>query len=240
MSRLSSGWITIGQDNLQGYDSHCGTGSDDSGWIDWYNHTSTNRPILRVDYTAAISSSAISGGSTNICYNTSPGTFTATGSGCTGTYSYLWYKNGASTGVTTQTYNPGTLTGNTTVYCAVTCCGTINTPTKSINIYPTFIPTLSGTTSICAGTSANLKFNVQGSTGPYSLTYLPSGGSNTVINGLSNGSTFSVSPTTTTNYSIVSVSDVNGCTSNGNLVVNPDGILGLTTWSFTNGGSGFE
>jgi len=240
LSRLSSGWITIGQDNLQGYDSHCGTGSDDSGWIDWYNHTSTNRPILRVDYTAAISSSAISGGSTNICYNTSPGTFTATGSGCTGTYSYLWYKNGASTGVTTQTYNPGTLTGNTTVYCAVTCCGTINTPTKSINIYPTFIPTLSGTTSICAGTSANLKFNVQGSTGPYSLTYLPSGGSNTVINGLSNGSTFSVSPTTTTNYSIVSVSDVNGCTSNGNLVVNPDGILGLTTWSFTNGGSGWS
>jgi hypothetical protein len=30
----------------------------------------------------------------------------ANGGGGTGTYTYLWYKDGVSTGVTTQTYDP--------------------------------------------------------------------------------------------------------------------------------------
>jgi hypothetical protein len=51
----------------------------------------------------------ISPGSSSICYNTSPGTFTATGHGGSG-YTYLWYKDGGSTAITTQTYDPGVLT----------------------------------------------------------------------------------------------------------------------------------
>ena len=66
----------------------------------------------------------LSGGASNACYNTSPGVFTATGSGGSGTYTYLWYLGGVSTGITTQTYDPGNLTLSTNVYCAVTSCGT--------------------------------------------------------------------------------------------------------------------
>ena len=36
-------------------------------------------------------SANISGGNSPICYNTSPGTFTATGSGGPNLYSYQWY-----------------------------------------------------------------------------------------------------------------------------------------------------
>ncbi|HNW70988.1 MAG TPA: HYR domain-containing protein, partial [Bacteroidales bacterium] len=79
---------------------------------------------------------SISGGTSPICYNSSPGTFTATGSGGTGSYTYLWYQNGVSTGVTTQTYNPGNLTTTpNTYYCEVSSvpCGTVTTSTTQID-----------------------------------------------------------------------------------------------------------
>ena len=51
----------------------------------------------------------ISGGSSPICYNTNPGTFTATGSGGTGAYTYQWYTSPSNiiSGATSSTYNPG-------------------------------------------------------------------------------------------------------------------------------------
>jgi hypothetical protein len=78
----------------------------------------------------------ISPGNSTICYNTAPGTYTATGGGGAGSYTYLWYLNGTSTGTTTQTYAPGSLTANTTVYCAVssTGYGTKNTSTVTITV----------------------------------------------------------------------------------------------------------
>ncbi len=83
----------------------------------------------------------ITGGSSLICFNTSPGTFTAVGGGESGTYTYLWYKNDIPTGITTQTYNPGNLTANTTIYCAISSgtCGPLNTPKVGITVvaYPT-------------------------------------------------------------------------------------------------------
>ena len=99
----------------------------------------------------------ISGGTTPTCYNTSPGTLTATGTGGTGTYSYLWYKDDISTGITTSTYDPGNLTSNTNIYCAVTSgsCGTVNTSTKAITLDPVTVGGVltGGTTAICYGYS---------------------------------------------------------------------------------------
>lgn len=67
---------------------------------------------------------SITGGQSIIDFNTSPGTFTV--SADTGSnFSYLWYKDNISTGITTQTYAPGSLTETATIHCKVTCneCG---------------------------------------------------------------------------------------------------------------------
>ena len=100
-----------------------------------YNNSEYSNGCVSVTITVYnVLTAGISGGTSPICYNTSPGTFTATGNGGTGSYSYLWYKNGISTGVTTQTYAPENLTDTSAFYCAVTSgsCGTINTDTTTI------------------------------------------------------------------------------------------------------------
>ncbi|MBK7132277.1 MAG: VCBS repeat-containing protein [Bacteroidales bacterium] len=118
---------------------------------------------------------SISGGSSPICYNTSPGTFTATASGGTGSYSYLWYKNGVSTGVTTQNYSPGILPSSSTFYCAITSgsCGTVATSTTSITVHPPFSASISGGTSpICYNTSpGTFTATANGGTGSFSYAW---------------------------------------------------------------------
>ena len=117
-----------------------------------------------------------------------------------------------------------------------------NATTKSMySLSSTFTspPILSGTTVIAPGDSAILTFNVGNTAGPFTLKYLPSGGDTVVLSGLNNGSTFKVSPTVTTSYMIVSVTDSDDSVSDGNLIVNPSGDAGLTVWTFTSAGSGW-
>jgi len=119
-------------------------------------------------------SASIAGGSTPICYNTAPGMLTATGSGGTGSYTYLWYKNGTTTGVTTQTYTPGNLMASSTFYCAITSgsCGTVNTSTTSITVYNNLLASISGGTSpICYNNAPGI-LTATGSGGTGSYTYL--------------------------------------------------------------------
>ncbi len=63
---------------------------------------------------------------------------------------------------------------------------------------------LSGDATICEGGSSDLVFNFTAGTGPYEVV-INDGANDTVIPNLSDGSTFTVNPTTTTTYSIVSV-----------------------------------
>ena len=81
----------------------------------------------------------LSGFSTPICSATDPGTFTANASGGSGgSYTYLWYQNGSSTGVTTSHYDAGILTSNTDIYCAVSTGSgcTTNSGTTTIVVDP--------------------------------------------------------------------------------------------------------
>ena len=64
---------------------------------------------------------------------------------------------------------------------------------------------LSGSTSICSGTTANLSLSTTG-TGPITVTL----NNGTVFNTVSGTTTFSVTPTTNTTYSIASVTDSHG------------------------------
>ena len=126
----------------------------------------------------------ISGGTSPVCSDFDPGTFTATGSGGTGSYTYLWYMNGNSTSVTTQTYDPGNLISTSTFYCAITSgsCGTVNTPTTTITVLSILTGNISGGSSpICYNTDPGvLTANCFGSTGPYNYLWYK-GGVNTGI-----------------------------------------------------------
>jgi hypothetical protein len=146
-------------------------------------------------------SAAISGGTTPLCYNTAPGTFTATGSGGNGTYTYLWYKNGSSTGITTQNYAPGSLTETSTFYCAITSgtCGTVNTSTTTITVNPVLSAGISGGASpICYNTDAGtLTASGSGGTGSYTYQWYSTSG---IISGETNASYSLGNLTSTTGY----------------------------------------
>ncbi len=129
-STYTSGSLT----STTGY--YCAVTSGSCGTV----NTPTTTIVVYPDLTAGIS-----GGTSPICYNTDPGTFTATGSGGSGSYSYLWYMNGLSTGVVTQTFTPGNLTSTSGIYCAITSasCSIVNTSTTTITVTPLPTATIS-------------------------------------------------------------------------------------------------
>ncbi|MCF6128201.1 T9SS sorting signal type C domain-containing protein [Flavobacterium sp. AS60] len=92
---------------------------------------------------------------------------------------------------------------------------------------------LSGANTICNGSSTNLTVAVTGGVSTYTVVY--SGGT---VNNYTSGSNISVSPTSTTGYSLTSVTDSYGCTASlsgtptvtvNNPSVAPTSISGTTT-----------
>jgi len=101
----------------------------------------------------------ISGGTTPVCYNTSPGTITATGSGGAD-YTYQWYSTaGVIEGETEQSIEPGALTSTTGFYCKITSeeCGTVETPAVTINVDPLSVGgSVTGGSEVCSGSTAGM------------------------------------------------------------------------------------
>lgn len=94
-----------------------------------------------------------------------------------------------------------------------------NSPTCQVNnvnssafVNVRSLPTLSvsGTRTICRGESTNLIFNL-GGTGPWSFTYTDGNSNFDVLNVSSSSHPVPVSPANTSVYSLVSVTDGNGC-----------------------------
>lgn len=71
--------------------------------------------------------------------------------------------------------------------------------------------TLSGTTTICSGSSTDLTISIPNGVGPFEVVY-SDGTNNVLLSGVSDGHTFTVNPTLTTTYSLVSIEDGNSCT----------------------------
>ena len=69
--------------------------------------------------------------------------------------------------------------------------------------------TISGSATICSGSSTNISVTILGGTSPYQVVYF-NGTSNVTVNNYTSGSNISVSPTTTTTYTLVSVTSSNG------------------------------
>lgn len=126
-------------------------------------------------------------------------------------YSYLWSPGGATTPVITAS-----ATGNytVTVTSTVTGCATTSAP-LTVTARPLPVAMISGTTGVCKnGTAPLVTFTGFAGTDPYTFTYKVNGGSNQTVT-TSSGSSVTVSaPTSTTGtftYSLVSISDANGC-----------------------------
>ena len=164
-------------------------------------------------------SAGISGGTSPICYNNSTGTFTATGSGGTGSYSYQWYKtSGLISGATNQTYSPGNITASTGYYCAVTSgsCGTVNTSTTTITVNSN--PAITGTLTICARSATQLTGSGAPAT-PVAWVSASTGIATVDNSGLVTG----VSAGT----SVITYTDINGCSVSATVTIN--GLPVITT-----------
>ena len=105
---------------------------------------------------------------------------------------------------TTTTY---TITGLSDSQCTSNSGDLSGSAVVTVNPRPTGV--VSGTTTICDGDVAQVSFSLTGAA-PWSLTY--NDGSDHVINNiLSSPHIITVSPGTSTTYTLVSVSDNNGC-----------------------------
>ncbi|MBS1487030.1 MAG: gliding motility-associated C-terminal domain-containing protein [Bacteroidetes bacterium] len=90
-------------------------------------------------------------------------------------------------------------------------CAAVNSPTATIIVNPRpSNSVLSGTATICSGATTNLSVAITGGVGPFTVVYNPGGVS---VAGYSSGNNIPVSPAANTTYSLVSVTDTNGCTS---------------------------
>ena len=72
-----------------------------------------------------------------------------------------------------------------------------------------------GTSSICAGQSANLRVAITGGASPYTVVY-SDGTSNFTVNNYISNSNIPVSPTSSKTYTLVSVTDATMCAGTGN------------------------
>jgi predicted outer membrane repeat protein len=124
-----------------------------------------------------------------------------------------------SSGTATATFTAGTVTGPGGADATVDNV----TATAPLSVVcPTVTAAVSGGGTICSGGSTNVLVNVSGGTPPYQLT-LSNGGGTQTNNGP--GLLFTLSPTSTTSYAVVSGADNVGCPISGvgsaTITVNP-------------------
>ena len=142
---------------------------------------------------------------------------------------------GTQVGTTTSSsYTLNNVSSNTTYYVrgegsciAAGSCGSANV---TVNPLPT--ATVTGSTTICTGSSADLTVTFTG-TGPWDFDFTENGGAPiTETNVTNNPETYTINPATTTTYEIVSVTDANcsnTVSSSATITVDPTSVGGTAT-----------
>jgi hypothetical protein len=150
--------------------------------------------------------------------------------------SYSW-SNG-STVVSSVAALSATAAGTYTVTVTNTGSGCTSTSSISItkNVATSTAATLSGSTTITNGGSANLTVEITGGQAPFTIVLSNGSSTFTTSNYYSLKPTISVNPTTNTNYTLVSVRGSNGCAGTGNATtaaVVTVNAPGTTSWTGT-------
>jgi len=172
----------------------------------------------------------ITGGTSPVCYGSSPGVFTATLTGGTGIYSYQWYTTPSSiiNNATDSTYDPGNMISGAEFYCVVTgSCGTIYSDTINVSVYSDLIASTSGGTSPICDKSSPGTFTAAASGGSGVYAYQWHRTSSGLINGATN-STYNPGIMSTSNGFYCSVTS-NPCGSINTSVFNVTVIPWVTT-----------
>jgi hypothetical protein len=170
--------------------------------------------------------SATISGTTAVCQNAGTPNFTFTGFGGTSPYTFTYTINGGSNltvstvGGNSITVAAPTGTAGTFTYSLVSIrdnnsCILPQTGSAVITVNPLPTATIAGTTAVCfGGTSPNITFTGATGTAPYTFTYKINGGANQTITTVAGNAVAVAAPTGTSGiftYSLVSVSDGNGC-----------------------------
>ncbi len=186
----------------------------------------TGTIIVNADNTVGTASS-----SPTLCINIALTPITHTTTGATG----IGAATGLPTGVTAGwASNTITISGTPTVSGTFNYnipltggCGSFSA-TGTITVNGSSASVISGTAAICAGSTANLQVAITGGTSPYSVVY--SAGS---VGSYISGTNIPVTPTSTTTYTLVSVTDSNGCAGIGN---SGSAVVTIDSTTSTNGG----
>ena len=128
--------------------------------------------------------------------------------------------SGVTTG--TLTINPAVISMNGNYYRSVGtngCTPAANTTAALLTVIspgPTAsVLSLSGASPICSGAGTSLKVTITGGTSPFTVVY-SNGTTNFTVSNYVSGTNIPVSPTATTTYSLVSVTDANMNAGTGN------------------------
>jgi uncharacterized protein (TIGR02145 family) len=128
------------------------------------------------------------------------------------TLNYQWYKDGvAISGANNSSYTTtNTISAAGTYYVTVsTTCNVVSSTTSTVSVSPRPQGSLTGST-INQGGTGQLTYTSSNGGGPFTIVYQPAGGSNVTVTNVTSGVAFNVAsgtPTGTTNYSLVSVTD---------------------------------
>jgi len=131
------------------------------------------------------------------------------------TLSYQWYKDGvAINGANSNSYTTtNTTSAAGTYYVTVsTTCNVVSSTTSTVSVTARPQGTLTGNTILPGGSTGQLTYTSSNGAGPFTIVYQPSGGSNVTVNNISSTVAFNVAsgtPSVTTTYTLVSVTDQN-------------------------------
>jgi hypothetical protein len=182
--------------------------STTSYWVSCTSAAGCEGPRTQVTATIVPFPNANISGSNSFC----TGGSTVLTANPTGATSYQWQLNGSNIspgqGGTSNPYTAAQAGSFTVTVTSNGCTATSPAFVVTINPLPTAV--ISGTTTICSGSPATISVALTG-TAPWSVTYT-NGTTPVTVNGIiSSPYTFSVSPTTTTTYTLTAVNDAN-CT----------------------------